>query len=81
VFTTNKAPLLGKFIYLGPYLYIYYIFNDAVSNSDYIASNDGMVMNIVLEMMWKNSAVLHSQRTALAFTGTHDSPLGSTSDN
>jgi hypothetical protein len=39
------------------YLFIYGLFNDAISSSDYIASNNRMVLNNELEWIWKEAAV------------------------
>jgi hypothetical protein len=33
------------------------LFNDALSNSDYMASDDGVLVNIELEMTWKEPVV------------------------
>jgi hypothetical protein len=38
-------------------VFIHGLFNDAVSSSDYIASNDGMNMN-ELERIWKDTVVV-----------------------
>jgi hypothetical protein len=39
------------------YLFTYSLFNDAVSISDYIASNERMIVNNELERMWKETVV------------------------
>jgi hypothetical protein len=39
------------------YLFIYSLFNDAFSISDYIASNKRMIVNNELERMWKETVV------------------------
>jgi hypothetical protein len=36
---------------------IYGLFNDALSNSDYMASDHGMLVNNELEMTWKETIV------------------------
>jgi hypothetical protein len=33
------------------------LFNDAFSSSDYVASNESMILNNELEWMWKEAAV------------------------
>jgi hypothetical protein len=55
----NRFPLLysgrtWQFIYL----FIYSLFNDAFSVSDYIASNERMLVNNELERMWKEADVV-----------------------
>jgi hypothetical protein len=44
-------------VYIG--LFIYCLFNDAVSSSDYVASNGRTILNTELEGTWKE-AVLNS---------------------
>jgi hypothetical protein len=39
-------------------LFVYGLFNDPLSNSGYVVSNDGMIMNHELEGMWKEAVVL-----------------------
>jgi hypothetical protein len=39
------------------FILIYNLFNDAFSISDYIASNERMIVNNELERMWKEAVV------------------------
>jgi hypothetical protein len=39
------------------FLFIYSLFNDAFSISDYIASNERMIVKNELERMWKEAVV------------------------
>jgi hypothetical protein len=39
------------------YLFIYSLFNDAFIISDYIASNERMIVNNELESMWKEAVM------------------------
>jgi hypothetical protein len=36
-----------------------YLFNSAISNSDYAASNDFIMVNNELERTWKKTVVVH----------------------
>jgi hypothetical protein len=40
------------------YLFIFiYLFNDALSSSDYVALDDKMIVNNISERMWKETVV------------------------
>jgi hypothetical protein len=39
------------------YSFIYSLFNDAFNSSDYIASNERMIVNNELERIWKEAVV------------------------
>jgi hypothetical protein len=41
----------------GSILFIYSLFNDAFSDTDYIASNERVIVNNELERMWKEVVV------------------------
>jgi hypothetical protein len=46
-----------KQLHSNEYLFIYSLFNDNFSISDYIASNEKMIVNNELERMWKEAVV------------------------
>jgi hypothetical protein len=55
----------GFFIYLC-------LFNDAVSNPDYVASNELMIVNTELERMWKETVMMLSWDLPLETEENHD---------
>lgn len=53
LYVKNKSFAQKRFTKYYLCFFVYSLFNDAINNSNYIASNEGMGVIINLEMTWK----------------------------